>query len=132
MINLLEFLKALLSITGNKFAKFFSDVWSGVTGKVMEDCHKITNEVVRNVENIGEIVTKNITVSSISLAEQISSRYGYNIDFDDVNRIKSDKSFGKFLLSKKLIQERMKKERKNYVSHAVNLSIEFAVAKFFH
>lgn len=124
---MLKFLKEVWELFKNKFVKFLLEVWNEENNTYIENSYKFVNELVKNVENIGEYVIKNKETDSSILANTLEKQYGYKLYVKDIDKIKSDKSQGKADLVERLTILRMKNEKKDYKKSIIRLCIELAV-----
>ena len=124
---MLKFLKKVWELFKNKFVKFLLEVWSEENNSYIENCYKFVNELVKNVENIGEYVIENKETDSSILANTLEKQYGYKLYVKDMDKIKTNKSQGKADLVQRLTIVRMKKERVDYKKSIIRLCIELAV-----
>jgi hypothetical protein len=136
LTNILEFItKGLINLVGKKFVDFLIEVFSDMTGKVLDETYKIINEIVCNVEKIGEYVAEHPETPVQVLAINLTEKYGLVIHSKDVEKIRKNKGEGKYALAYELIVERIQLEGKNInletAKQAINLGIELAVNRFF-
>jgi hypothetical protein len=136
LTQVLEFIsKGVIGIIGKKFAQFLFDVFKDMTGDILDKTYKIINEIVCNVENIGEYIEQHKEIPAEILAINLTEKYGLTIHSKDIEHIRRNKGEGKYALAYELIVERIIKEQKNInlnsAKSALNLGIELAVNRFF-
>lgn len=127
--------KGVLSTAGKKIIEFFIDVFNGATGEILDNTYKIINEVVCNVENIGEYIWNNSTTDLTKLSGDIASKYGVILSRENIARILVNKGEGKYQLAFEMIRARLEVEITGFnferAKQAINLGIELAVNRFF-
>jgi len=128
---MLKFLKRLFMFVKSNFLKFLIEVWEGSTNEILEESYEYINEIVHNVQNIGEYVTVNKAEGIDILIAYLEPKYGYYIYRKDIEGIKLDKGDGKAKLAFRLIKRRLIEEKKSMKKSVIKLGIELAVNRFF-
>ncbi len=138
MLNWLK--EVITKFTKSKIASFLVEVFSGVTGEVINEHYKIVNEYVKNVESIEAFVNRvdnriDLDRNKLVLIQQIEEIYGIKLGLDELCELGYGGGIGKYKVAFALIRDRIASENedasKRDYCQGINLAIEFAVNRYF-